>query len=320
MSSFKQFLAEANFHFSFTDISQKGKAANRLAMAKAIGFSAKLKEMQPFFKNASASSFMSDFNKFVSKFPTEAMLIDKNKIDGIGPGEQLAYFIFNNIGVGGKNSPIDLYLDGKEWAEAKAGAPVGASTLTNFKITADSADAVNQIQKDLESFNEKHIEITGEDLPGWRSAMELKTETLRSWKDIDLKKMAAESKGGSKNAIHLVLKKDGDLTQKGDSETIINVKKDKSITPLRDLITSGGKIVVDDKISTLEKIIRSWAKKAHEEYVDGKRFVLFSSKSGKQTTVRYVGYITPDMIGLYATNRNQPWAEVYLEPKKSEEK
>lgn len=318
MPSFKQFLTEANLNgLDFKDISEKGKASNRLAIAKALGFSSKLPQMQAFFKKATAANFVSSFNDFSSKFPAEASLVNKNKIDGIGTGELLSYFIFNNVGIGGKNAPIDLYLDGKEWAEAKGGAPIGSDTLSNFKITKDSADAVNQIMSDLQAFNDKHAEITGEDLPGWTKPDELKAEVLRSWSDINLADMAKDAKGGSKKPIGLTLKKDGNLVQKGDDEPILNVKKDKSIAPLRNLIDGAGKIVVDSRIETLDKIISAWAEKAHEEYVAGKRFVLFSAKSGKPTTARYVGMITPDMIGLYNTHRQQPWAEIYLTPKKS---
>jgi hypothetical protein len=77
-----------------------------------------------------------------------------------------------------------------------------------------------------------------------------------------------------------------------------------------------GNIQIDDNISTLDNIIKAWAKQAFDEYVKGKRFVLFSSKTGKLPQIRYVGMLTPDMIGLYNTHRNQPWAEIYLDGKK----
>lgn len=273
-----------------------------------------LPKMEPYFTKASESNVQSAFNKFVNTFSSAAGAINSIKIDGIGPGELLMYFIFDNISVGGKNAPIDLYLDGKEWAEAKAGAPVGDSTLTNFKITKDSAKAVTQIMKDLEAFNEAYSQITGEDLPDWRGASELKADTLRGWVDIDLKKLAKENKGQAKKPIDLKLQRDGELKQAGSSDPILNVKKDKSTAPLRDLIT--GEVEVDDKISTLDKIIKAWAKQAFDEYVKGKRFVLFSSKTGKLPQIRYVGMLTVDMIGLYNTHRQQPWAEIYLDGEK----
>lgn len=314
--TFKQFLAEAAFSFDTKNITPSEKLKNRVAIAKGLGFDKKLPQMQPFFKDASEANFMPQFNSFVDSFPGEVSLIEKNRPDGVGPGEFTSYFIFNNIGLGGKNSPIDLFLDGKEWAEAKAGAPLGSDTLTNFKITKDSAKAVSQIMQDLRDFNDKYLEITGEDLPGWRGESELKAEILRDWDDINLKQLAKTATDGSKKPIDLVLKKDGDLLQKGDSDPILNVKKEKSVQPLKNLIT-GGKIIVDDRIESLETIVRAWAEKAHEEYVDGKKFVLFSSKTGKLPKCRFVGEITPDMIGLYNTHRQQPWAQVYLTPKSS---
>jgi hypothetical protein len=319
MATFKQFLSEATFTFDTLAIDALSKNTARNQIAKALGFEKRLPEMVPFFKKATDANFIQAFNAFVEKFPSEAMLIDKNKPDGVGPGEFISYFVFNNVGVGGKNSSIDLFLNGKEWAEAKAGAPIGADILSNFKITKDSAKAVTQLMDDLKQFNLKYSEITGEDLPGWREASELKAEVLRGWADIDLKQLAAENKDGSKKPIDLILKKDGDLLQKGNEQPVINVKKDKSIAPLRGLL-SGTKIIIDDRISTLDKIVRAWAKRAHAEYVDGKKFILFSAKTGTVTKARFIGMITPDMIGLYNTHRQQPYAQVYLEPKKSKGK
>ena len=39
----------------------------------------------------------------------------------LGPGEMLAWFIFDNITLGGKNSSVDLLVDGMPFAEMKAG-------------------------------------------------------------------------------------------------------------------------------------------------------------------------------------------------------
>lgn len=319
--SFKQFLVEASIDFDTMDISPKGKASARSQLATAGGFVDSLPKMTSFFKKASDSSIMSAYNSFVSNFPKEAKAIDRMKPEGVGPGELILYFVFDNVGIGGKNAPIDIYLDGKEYAEAKGGKTKdGGKALTNFKITKDSAKAVTQLLKDLEEFNDKHMEITGEDLPGWRGANELTQKTLLSWVDIDLKKMAAEMKGGSKKPIDLILKKDGDITRKGESDAVVNVMTTKSIAPLRKLIDASSTAAVEDKISTLDKIVKRWVSKAFEEYVDGKKFALFLVGQGdKAPAMKHFGKLTQDMVGLYTTHRNQPWAEVYLEPSKSKD-
>jgi hypothetical protein len=315
MRSFKQFLAEATISFNTVDSSKDAKAAGRAAIVKAAEIGADVySKMQPFFEKASAANIKDDYNKFLKAFPSEARAINALKPDGIGPGEILLYFVFDNVGIGGKNAPIDIYIDGREFAEAKAGGRSG-TTLTNFKITKDSDKAVTRVLKDLEDFNDSYHEIHGEDLPGWRGANELKPNTLRGWVGIDLKDMA-DSSTGSKKAIDLVLKTDGDLMRKGSSDPIVNVKTATTIAPIKKLISADSKVAVDAKISTLDKIVKRWVDQAFDDYVGGKKFALMDKDT---LEIKHFGELTKDMVGLYTTHRNQPWAEVYLEPKKSTE-
>lgn len=318
MRTFKQFLTETSLHFDTTDISPAGKQLGRAKIAAAIDLAGdSLSKVQAFFGRANATNIMEKYNKFLAAFPIIAKAIDKIKPEGVGPGEFILYFLFDNIGIGGKNSPIDVFMDGKEWAEAKGGDPVGGSTLTNFKITKDSSKAVTQLMNDLDTFNSTYSEITGEDLPGWRGANELTTNTLRKWADINLTTLAKESTGGSKKPINLVLKKDGDLLRKGEDDPVMNVNKAKTVAPIKKLISGEGAVVAVDKtVDTLDKIVKKWADTAYNDYAAGKRFLLFvGSKGTRLPSMKYNGYLSKEMIGLYMTHRNQPWAEVYLEPK-----
>lgn len=322
MRTFKQFLTEATLNFDTTDISPAAKLRGRQQIASAAAIDQKaFRDIATQFTRATATNILQKYNKFLAEYPSIAKTIDKIKPEGIGPGEFILYFLFDNVGIGGKNAPIDVYMDGKEWAEAKGGDPIdGGNTLTNFKITKDSSKAVTQIMKDLEDFNTTYSEITGEDLPGWRGANELTPNTLRSWADINLTTLAKETTGGSKKPISLVLKTDGDLFRKGDEDPVTNVNKAKSVAPIKKLISGENKVAVDKSVDTLEKIVRKWASTAYDDYASGKRFLLFTgSKGARLPTMKFNGYLSKDMIGLYTTHRNQPWAEVYLEPKKSKE-
>lgn len=316
MRTFKQFLAEAVLNFATEDSSPAAKVKGRAAIAKAVGITPQvMASMKPYFKKATTENVKTAYNAFLKAFPKEAKAINALKPDGVGPGEFILYFVFDNIGIGGKNASIDIYIDGKEWAEAKAGGRSG-TTMNNFKLGRDSDKSVTQIMKDLEEFNDKYHEIHGEDLPGWRGANELTVNTLRSWADIDLKQKAADSKGGSKKSIDLILKKDGDLFRKGEDNPLMNVNKTKSTAPLKKVISGDSKVAVDDKINTLQKIVDRWKDLAFQEYVGGKRFAILDKNT---LELKYFGELTKDMVGLYTTHRNQPWAEVYLEPKSKDE-
>jgi hypothetical protein len=314
MRTFKQFLFEA-LKFSTEDISKEGKAKGRYELVQAAGISAEtMKKMKPYFKNATASTLEKDYNAFVTAFSKEAKAINDQKPDGVGPGELVVYFVFDNIGIGGKNASIDIYMDGKPFAEAKGGVYRAMDNVVNgFKITKDGDKAVQQLLKDLDAFNEKHHEITGEDLPWWRDAGTAVTTSVRGWRDINLKTLAKDNTGGSKKPINLILKKDGDLLQKGDSEPILNVKTNKTTEPIVKLIDgSGGNIAIDDDINTLDQIEKRWAEQAYKDYVGGKKFVLLNSKTMKML---FFGELTKDMIGLDYTNRNQPYAAIKLSSK-----
>lgn len=310
MISFKQFLAEGQIDFDMTDLSMKEEGRAKLAALSGLD----LEAARPYFKKATEANVVKTYNAFVSKFPAAAATMNNSKPDGVGPGEVIFYFVFDNVGVGGKNSSIDLYLNGNPWAEAKSGPVSSANVISNFKVTKDGAKAVDMLMKDFDAFNAKYNDITGEDLPGFRTAGTLTSVTLKSWADIDLEKLAKEATGGPKKAIDLVLKKDGNLLRKGGDDPLMNVSTAKTVKPLAALISDEEKIQLskeDKKISTLEKILARWVDAAFEDYLEGKKLALVDNRS-KSTKLAFFGTLKKEQLGLYTTHRNQPWAEIYL--------
>lgn len=309
MITFKAFLAESVSADDFTSLANK--AAVRESFAKTAGFD--LAKMSKYFGRATLSNFKSKYDAFYSAFPTAAKrLAGYGKSDGMGPGEALFYFLFDNISLGGKNAPIDLYADGKPFAEVKGGRKgPGPNVISNFKLSKDSDKAVVELFKDLKRFNDKYLDIIGEDLPNWDTPATSSTSAINSWRSIDLEQLAKESEGGGKKPIDLILKKDGDLTLKGDSEPILNVKKSKTIKPVADLVSDNAKVSMtpeDKKISTMEKIIARWADAITSSYLKDKVVALVESETGK---LAFFGQIEPDQIDLLTCHRNQPWAKVF---------
>jgi hypothetical protein len=260
---------------------------------------------------------MSNFNEFVTAFPSQSKAINALKSDGVGPGEMLAYFIFDNIGVGGKNASIDLMIDGSPFAEVKGGNASSGSKIDDFKLSKDGDPAVTGLLKDLSKFNDKHAEITGELLPGWDNVSEIPATKLRSWRDIDLEELAKNSTGGSKTDISLILKKNGDLLRKGETDPIMNVKTGKSTAPIKKLIDGSTKAAVDASISTIDKIEERWAEAIIKGYAKDKNFALLDSKTLKLV---FFGRLKKNMLGILRTTRGQPKVVVNLAPSKSKGK
>jgi hypothetical protein len=308
MISFKEFLVESAHDLTSKDNKQKV----RESFIKMAGLDPA--KVAKHFGPVTASNFKNKYDAFYDEFPTAAKsLASYGKADGMGPGEALCYFLFDNITLGGKNAPIDLYADGKPFAEVKGGRKgPGPNVISNFKLSKDSSKAVVELFKDLKKFNDKYADITGDDLPSWDTPATSTTSAINSWRSIDLEVLAKESTGGGKKPIDLVLKKDGDLTIKGDSDPLLNVKKSKSIKPVSDLISDNAQVTLtpeDKKISTIEKIIARWADAITNEYLKDKLVALIESETGK---LMFFGQVDADQIDLLTCHRNQPWAKVFV--------
>ena len=308
MRTFKQYLIEAEVNFDTSSITPEAKLAGRATIEKIAEISpAVVKKMAAYIgkKAKSPEQVMRDFNAFVEAFPKEARIISTNRNQQVGPGELVFYYIFDNIGVGG-NQNIDLFIDGKPFAEVKAGDVMtrdGQRCVEKFELSPGNHPAVRKILKDIKAFNEAYRdENDGEDLPGWKSEDTVNTTPLTKWRDIEL-----SGAGG----LELKLKQSGDLV-KDEDEVVLNVNKARSVAPLKKLLDEPS-----DNVG-IRSIIDEWAESIGKTYVKDKLFFLLDNK--KMTCV-YAGEITADKLDLLAIWRGRPIARVYPngKPKGKEE-
>lgn len=293
----------------FNPQSPNVKKLGREELADAVSLG--LQQLKSYFTAATVDNFQVKFNDFVHTFPVEAKQISNMRPDGVGPGELIAWFVFDNIQLGGRNSPIDLLIDGDGFAEMKGGAyDKTYHALKDFKITKDSDLSVDLIRKDLDEFNETYRKITGSYLTGWAPGNIL-TTTLKAWESIDLKKESKRYAGPIRGSTQLRIDANGDIYQDGEDKVIANWKGDPITCGLQieKFMLSDVKIAVNNHTSTLKRIVARWRQQAFTDYVKGKRFALVNTNSMK---MEYLGELTVDMIGLYRIARNQPQARIYL--------
>lgn len=304
--TFKQYLAEAEVSFDTSDISPEAKQAGRADINRIAQISpATFQQMQPYIgkKAKSPDQVMKAFNAFVEAFPKEAKAISAisaNKGPQVGPGEMVFYYVFDNIGVGG-NQNIDLFLDGKPFAEVKAGNVMtrrGERCVEKFELSSGSHPAVRKIIKAMKDFNEAYKEENdGESLPGWKSEDEVNIAPLDKWRGLRV-----AGTGG----IELELKSSGDLLKKDETDPLLNINKDKSVAPLKKLL--------DEPVEApdVNDAIDEWATEIGDTYVKDKLFFLLDNN--KMRCV-YAGNITADNLDLMAIWRGRPIARVYLNGK-----
>lgn len=283
----------------------KSKLAGRKILAKKAGQN--LTVFAPYFVDATPETFQADYNRFVERFPAEAVAINDFKPDGVGPGELVVWFIFNNIQLGGKNSPIDLMKDGAPFAEMKGGAyDVANHALKGFKITKDSDPAVDLIRRDFQEFNDTYQKIVGSNLTGWEPGNIL-TSTLNIWSQIDLRRESRHYAGLPRSGIPVIIALNGDILY--EDKIISNDGARTFGKDIQRFRSSPVEIAVNNDIATLEKIVNRWRQMAYSNYLRGKQLALVNSKS---LGMLYFGEVTADMIGLVRIGRNQPEARIYL--------
>jgi hypothetical protein len=303
MRTFKQFLIEAEVNFDTSDISPEAKKAGRATIAKIAEFPpATVQKMQAFIgkKATSPDQMMKVFNAFVDAFPKEARIISTNRNQQVGPGELVFYYVFDNIGVGG-NQNIDLFLNGKPFAEVKAGDVMtrrGEKCVEKFELSPGNHPAVRKILKAFKDFNEAYKdENDGDDLPGWESEDHVNISPLFKWRDLSL-----SGSGG----MDLTLKTSGDLLKKGEDDPVLNVNKAKSVAPLKKLLDEPA------EAADINDAIDDWAETIGDTYVKDKLFFLLDNS--KMRCV-YAGNITSDNLDLMAIWRGRPIARVYPDGK-----
>jgi len=281
------------------------KTIGREELADAV--SVPVSEFQPFFAKAEPGTFQAKYNNFVTHFPTQAKAISALRPDGVGPGELVVWFVFDNIQLGGKNSAIDLVTDGVDFAEMKGGRYETAHhAVAGFKISKDSDPAVDLLRSDLGEFNSTYAKITGSNLTGWEPG-NIRTTTLKDWEGIDLRKEAKRYAGPIRGNVKLTHMSNGDVLYE---DTLIgNFKRRGWQAQLQKFMQSDIEIAVNNDIATLKKIVYRWRQMAYNNYLKDKRFALVNTTSLK---MEYFGELSVDMIGLLRIGRNQPEARIYL--------
>jgi hypothetical protein len=282
------------------------KAIGREELANIV--SVPVSEFEHFFVKAEPETFQANYNRFVSEFPEQTKAISALRPDGVGPGELVAWFVFDDIQLGGKNSTIDLVINGMDFAEMKGGRYETAHhAVAGFKITKDSDPAVDLLRTDLAEFNSTYAKITGMNLTGWEPG-NIRTTTLAAWESLDLTNEAKRYAGPMRAGVPMVLMPNGDFVL-DDGSTLFSALRKNFRSEVIKFTHSDIEIAVNSDISTLNKIVRRWRHLAYNNYLKGKKFALVNTSSLK---MEYFGEIAIDMIGLLRIGRNQPEARIYL--------
>lgn len=296
--------------FSFDFSNPEFKAHGRSLISEALNLPVPSQNAQP-------ETLVSDFNEYLTGLPKVSRDgLFSLKPDGIGPGELACYFLFDNILVGGRNSPIDLYLDGAPFAEVKAGKVLKSSpnTCRDFKVTTDQDPAVRTLLNDLDQFNMTYREIIGSDLPEWRGADEIKINSLIDYSKLNLATLAeANPATGTLNlqidrAEYLAGLAPRTLKYNGK---VLNLTGSTTIDEILNLTK---KVVVNTELATIEAIVKNWSIAACSGYLN-KTIILMDSTNKR---MKYLGKVTPNMLNLQYTHRQQPWAIITV-PEESRE-
>lgn len=277
----------------------EAKREGRVILANVAGIP--LEEAAPFFSAATHQNFRSSFNAFTKRFPEAAKKISDHRPEGIGPGEMIAWFIFDNITLGGKNSAIDLLIDGEPFTEMKGGQyNKSKNALEGFKITKDGDLSVDLILSMFETFNSLYKGFTSHDLPGWNHPGDVRASVLDMWSSINLDVMQRTL--GARMPCQLVVKPDGTVmhgqTQVAHTSDHDLGKRIEAVLnrPKPELFPSG-----------TSDIQVCWINQAMVDYIRGKRFALMNAKTFE---ILFHDYVDPKQVSLHRMHRNQPWASI----------
>jgi hypothetical protein len=261
------------------------------------------------FMQLNLETFQADYNNFIEMNFDLASKLDKLRPAGVGPGELILWFLFDEITLGGKNSSIDLLFNGLPFAEVKGGVYIKKdNAITDFKISKDADPAVHLILRDLEAFNNKYEEITGSKLAYWRDG-DISKNTLNAYSHIDLERLARKYSGPIRGNISLLFSSNGEIYQNGIMKSIANWHDDTFHDKIAEFMVSDVQIAVDNNISTIKKIVGRWRAQAYLDYIKGKNFVLIDSK---KLTMLHFGAIKKNAVDLNRICRNQPQARILL--------
>lgn len=288
--------------------------------------------MQKHFTAATTANFKDRVNKFIEAFPEESkrMSFDK-QISGIGPGEVLIYFLFNNTSIGGPSAGMDILVNDEPFAEVKSGTYMAnKNTVGTFKLLTRGSVASTKTFDDFDAFNTVYSQLQAENLPAagksekskiqWRGGKEVSHEQLKAWAKIDLNDLEATPEAKQKGEIKLKLFKSGDILRK--DEKIANIKDDtaknvlavlKDLLDIHDVDTHNKDIDVND-ISTVDKIHARYAENVMKEYAKDKTFCIFQSTGGSRPPkIAHFGKLNKKAIRIYNTHDGNVFAELKLD-------
>lgn len=253
-------------------------------------------------------TYQQQYNRFVGENLDIAQKMNNMRHDGVGPGEVISWYLFDNVEMGGKNSPIDLTLDtGKPLAEVKAGKYDKANhAIVDFKITKDSDPAVKQLQQDINEFHDSYQEITSEGVPGYTAGC-ITTNGLNYIQNINLNRLSRRSARHLTSSVKLSVHPNGEIRHGG--KPVCDFMQEDSLAHLRSFMSGKVQVQVNPDTATLHKIIVRWRQQAMRDYINGKPFALINTTN---LQMMHYGKITPSMISLYRISRNQPQARIYL--------
>ena len=252
-----------------------------------------------YFKRASTANFRNVYNRFVSAYSAEAKIISNLRPDGIGPGEMVAWYVFDNITLGGRNSGIDLLMSGKPFAEMKAGRHNQThNSVDDFKITKDGDPSVIQIMADLHEYAMVYEKLHGLKLKvSSISAKFLEANMAKNISKVELTKVPLIL---DRNTLELTDPEGNEICNLDNQDLYNNVVR---------FAYDYRPPAVDNSISTFKKIVTRWRKQAYQDALVVKKLALVNKDS---LMMMYFGQLTEGNIGLYRIHRNQPWARIYL--------
>ncbi len=307
---FKQFLLEDSENKKENSLSLKND--RRINLCKKYNKN-NLSPIDDVVKTCNLSTMKSVVNKFVNKHENFCKTIynivgGDNYPSGIGPGEIICDFIFDDITLGGRNSTTDLLKNKKPFAEVKAGkkiskprdgAPNGC--IADFKFGTEGSTAYLKFIEDLKKFINYYHSVFDPDNPKidkWSELSGTYFEIFKKLGDLSKHKGSYPTSG-----IPLSLMKDGDISIE-KQPPITNVNDKSFQADMKQLNIDGNKLLtIDENISSFEKILSRWKNNILSTKLSEKPFIFFDN--GRQTgEILLVTYLTEDNLFLERISLN----------------
>lgn len=258
-------------------------------------------------KSANIATFKKQVNKFVDNYPVFAKSLYGKTIEdhypkGIGPGEILCDFIFDDINLGGGSESVDLLKGSSPFAEVKAGRYVKAkNVIADFKFGTDGATAYLELIDDIKKFVNYYNDQIDPDNPiNIEKYSEISGSTVTMLRQIgDLAQIKSDF---PKKGIPMTLKKSGDINVQ--NKNVTNIEKETLPSDLKNVYNNaGGMVTIDEEISSFEKIEQKWKDSVLKSEIGDKPFIFFDNKK-QDGTILLVTKLTNDNLFLERITSN----------------